>query len=115
FTLALFCPVKLTTEYFCSPMVCTRIVALFVAAAFRKPYGVIQISSCCTHGVLAPTMIVWVCGCSPRIGCWPPPRGGVSPWIRTRSTRDEGTWKSITRLELGVNNRGPAELRVEAS
>ena len=33
------------------------------------PMHIIQISSCCAQGVLALTMIVWVCGCSPTTGC----------------------------------------------
>ena len=29
------------------------------------------------------------CRCSPRMGCWPPPRTGLSPCTRTSSSRSE--------------------------
>ena len=55
---ALFWPMKVSTLYFLPPMVCCLTVALFADAALRKPCGIIQISSCCTQGVLALTTIV---------------------------------------------------------
>ena len=86
------------TLYFLPPIVCDLTVALLAVAALRKPYGIIQISSCWTHGVRALTMIVWLATCSPLTGCWPPPRGGSSPCMRIRSTREAGTSKSIMRV-----------------
>ena len=44
---------NVSTLYFLPPIVCCLTVALFAVAAFRKPCGIIHISSCCAHGVLA--------------------------------------------------------------
>src|SRR6185436_8222323 len=106
FTLALLSPTKLTTVYFLPPTVRASAVALRALAARRKPCGIIQISSCCAHGVSLETMIVCDTGWSPTSGCWPPPRGGFSPCARTRSTFDAGFSKSIARVYFLLMNFG---------
>src|SRR5262245_52687139 len=95
-------------------MVSVLTVAFFAEAALTNPCGNIQISSCCTQGVLGPTMIVWDCGCSPITGCSPPPRGGVSPCIRMRSTFEAGVRKSIARVYVLLTNFGQGELGLYA-
>src|SRR4029077_20326412 len=95
-------------------MVCVLTVAFLADAALTNPCGIIQISSCCTHGVFGPTMIVWDCGCSPITGCNPPPRGGFSPCIRMRSTFDAGVLKSMTRVYVLLRNFGQGELGLYA-
>src|SRR5947208_4088106 len=109
-TLALFWPTNVTTLYFLPRIVSGLTVALLAAAARKKPYGVIQISNCCVQGVLALTMIVWFCGCSPTTGCWPPPRGGFSPCMRIRSIREAGVSKLMTRVYVLSINFGQGEL-----
>ena len=81
-TFALFFPMNVSTSYFLPLIVCDLTVALLVAAALRKPEGVIQISNCCGHGVFALTTIVWVWA-----GGSPPPRRCGSAGSGTRSIR----------------------------
>ena len=67
-------------------------MALFAAAPFRKPQGVIQISSCCVHAALAGVMF-WlkVPGCG---GGAP----GVAGGIVVPDARDAGWVRSIARV-----------------
>src|SRR5215471_21249567 len=101
---------NVTTEYPFPAMVCVLAVAFFADAARTNPCGSIQISSCWTHGVLGPTIIVCDCGCSPTTGCCPPPRGGFSPCMRMRSTFEAGVRKSIARVYVLLMNFGQGEL-----
>jgi hypothetical protein len=61
-TCALLPPVNVSTVNRRPPIVFDAAVALLAAAALRNPCGVIQSSSCCAHGVVAFTTIVWLTG-----------------------------------------------------
>ena len=71
-------------------MVCARTVALLAAAPLRNPHGVIQISSCCAHAVLAGVMFCWPFPCT----AGPPVTGAA---YVTHVARDAGCAKSIAR------------------
>src|SRR5687768_804455 len=70
--------------------VCVLEVALFAAAPFRKPHGVIQISSCCAHWVLVGVMTWLNAPCTAGVPC-----GGAAHV--TAVARDAGAFRSMVR------------------
>src|SRR5580658_7055576 len=95
--------------YFFAPTVFACTVALLLASApLRKPTGVTQISNFEAQGWANP--LTWFWTCSPTIGCWPPPRGGFSPCVRTIVWLAAPASKSITRSYVFTLNFGHGEL-----
>ena len=76
--------------YFLPPIDWDLTVALFAAAPLRKPHGVIQISSCCAHALLAGVMFCW----NAPWTAGPPVTGAAKV---TPVARDAGCVKSIDR------------------